>query len=671
MYKTHLSMSNRLAAETSPYLLQHADNPVDWYPWGIEALQKAQQENKLIILSIGYSACHWCHVMEHETFEDQQAAAIMNEHFVCIKVDREERPDIDHVYILAVQLMSGQAGWPLNCICLPDQRPIYGGTYFRKADWMSLLLEVATFWKEKPEEAKSYADRLTQGLQQDRGFSPDAKKAIYTEEALGQMLQGWSRLFDVDNGGYKGAPKFPLPNNWLFLLRCSFLGRDPELEKMVRITLSKIMEGGIYDHIGGGFSRYSVDAKWHVPHFEKMLYDNAQLISLYSEAYQCYKDERYRSVVVQSVDWLQRELMSSKGAFFSAIDADSEGVEGKFYTYSLEELREILLPEELVVFVGVYRVTASGNWEEEFTNVFAVKPATLNAEERSLLNQAKIKVFKHRQKRIRPGTDTKILTSWNALAIKSLCDAYVAFGDPLFFQLAINAALFVVEELLADDGSLVRLWKDPLSENISVAFLDDYALLADAFIALYEVSFDEEWIYKANALVTYALQHFYDPGSGLFYYTSDLSPDLIARKHEVSDNVISSSNSVMALALFKLGHYFQHEEYLEQAELMLDTVFNEAIKYGKEYANWANLLLLKIYGVAEICITGPEWKQKLSELHQFYIPNKIILGGSSGSLPLLSDKFDQKITRIFVCKNKTCTLPVTEVKEALKQLTNK
>jgi uncharacterized protein YyaL (SSP411 family) len=334
-------MSNRLKNQSSPYLLQHAENPVDWYPWGDEALAKARTENKLILVSIGYSACHWCHVMEHESFEDSEVAEIMNRHFVCIKIDREVRPDIDQIYMSAVQLMTGSGGWPLNCFCLPDQRPIYGGTYFRKNDWKSLLQNLADFWREKPDEAVAYAVRLTEGINQTEQLVPVKEDIVFTRKDLENIFIPWKRTFDLIDGGYNRAPKFPLPNNWQFMLRYAHLMKDDAAHAAVRITLQKMAFGGIYDQIGGGFARYSVDGKWHVPHFEKMLYDNAQLISLYSEAYQYTPDPIYRDIVYESLNFVERELTSAENGFYSALDADSEGVEGKFYTFTKDE---IMLP---------------------------------------------------------------------------------------------------------------------------------------------------------------------------------------------------------------------------------------------------------------------------------------------------------------------------------------
>ncbi|WP_374164593.1 thioredoxin domain-containing protein [Arcticibacter sp. MXS-1] len=672
-------MPNRLSKETSPYLLQHANNPVEWYPWGSEALTRAREENKLILVSVGYSACHWCHVMEHESFEDESVAAIMNEHFVCIKVDREERPDIDQVYMLAVQLMTGQGGWPLNCICLPDQRPIYGGTYFRRDDWKNLLMQLAHFWQNKPQEAEEYASRLTEGIQQTEKLNLSEERVDYSKSDLEDIFRPWSRTFDLQQGGYNRAPKFPLPNNWSFMLRYAYYLNAEQARAATDVTLKKMAYGGIYDHIGGGFARYSVDGRWHVPHFEKMLYDNAQLVSLYTEAWQSRKEKLYERAVFETLEWVRREMTSPEGGFYSALDADSEGVEGKFYTFTQEELNQLLPEEERMVFCAFFNVTESGNWPEERTNVLiridddarvALQLGLTEERFSELLSSAKRRVFEYREARVRPGLDNKILAAWNGMMLKGLADAYRAFGEKSFLDAALKNAAFIREKLIGESGAMSRVYKNGQSASlIDTAFLDDYAFVAEAFISLYEATFNEDWLLEARKLTDYVLDNFYDAGTGMFYYTSRNDQELIARKHEITDNVIPSSNSVMAHNLFRLGHFFGDEQYLAQADVMLANVFPLIKTYGSGYSNWAMLLMYKIFGLYEVAITGPEAQQKRAELEKFFIPAKIILGGSAGSLPLLEDKWD-KVTKIFVCKNRTCRLPVTEVPEALKQIDN-
>lgn len=667
-------MSNRLKDQSSPYLLQHANNPVDWYPWGNEALAKAKSENKLILVSIGYSACHWCHVMEHESFEDKEVADIMNQHFVCVKVDREVRPDIDQIYMNAVQLMTGSGGWPLNCFCLPDQRPIYGGTYFRKNDWINLLHNLAEFWTKKPAEAEEYAIRLTEGIHQSEQLVSVAEEIEYNKGDIKAVFDPWKRSFDMSEGGYNRAPKFPLPNNWQFMLRYAHLMKDNAAHTATRLTLQKMAFGGIYDHVGGGFARYSVDGSWHVPHFEKMLYDNAQLVSLYSEAYQYTPDEIYKDVVFETLDFIEREMTSIDGGFYSALDADSEGVEGKFYTFTKKELKSILGDDE-DLFSIYYQVTEDGNWEEERTNILlrkfedaeiASKLGMSVAELKKRISTAKQKVFKFRSKRVRPGLDNKILASWNGLMLKAYTDAYRVFGNQSFLNRAIRSAEFILKNLIRN-YRLIRVYEPFHADNQYEAFLDDYAFVIEGLICLYEATFNESWLQSAKKLTDHAISHFYDQQSGMFFYTSKTGEQLIARKPEIMDNVIPSSNSAMAHNLFKLGYLFDHAFYHEISDQMLRNVHPHIKTYGSGYSNWASLLLTRIFGVYEIAITGVEAELKRQELEKYYIPNKILLGGTSGTLPLLHDKWDAE-TKIYVCQNRTCSLPVTNVTEAIKQI---
>ena len=667
---------NHLANSTSPYLLQHANNPVNWYPWGAEALKKAKDENKLILVSIGYSACHWCHVMEHESFEDEKVAAVMNEYFVCIKVDREERPDIDQIYMSAVQLMSGRGGWPLNCICLPDQRPIYGGTYFRKNDWASLLFNLADFYKQKPAEADEYAVKLTEGIKQYESIAFVNEQSEYDKDDLQLIVDNWKKYFDKEEGGMGSSPKFPMPNNWQFLMRYAYLMNDSEIAQTVSLTLKKMAFGGIYDHIGGGFARYSVDGRWHVPHFEKMLYDNAQLVSLYSEAYTWKSSQLYKQVVDEIIAFVLRELTSPEGAFYSALDADSEGIEGKFYTFIKAEIEEIL-GDDADLFCIYYNVTDDGNWEEEHTNVFFKKEKDLNLANKlgvvlevmvANIEASRKKVFEARSSRIRPGLDNKVLASWNGLMLKGLCDAYRAFNKAEYLEIAIKNADFIFDYMVNPDGRLSRVYKPVDSDP--VAFLDDYANVTDGLIALYEVTLDEYWLNKAQMLTDYAIVHYYDEASGMFYFTGDEDEELIARKSEIMDGVIPASNSVMAHNLKKLGLFFDEQEYLDISAQMLRNVMPHMAKYGSAYSNWAALLLDEVFGIYEVAITGADAELYRVQMENNYIPNKIMLGGTKGSLPLLRDKFND-ITQVFICKDKTCSLPVDNITDALKQINSK
>ena len=663
---------NRLANSASPYLLQHANNPVDWFPWGAEALQKAKDENKLILVSIGYSACHWCHVMEHESFEDEKVAAVMNEYFVCIKVDREERPDIDQIYMSAVQLMTGRGGWPLNCICLPDQRPIYGGTYFRKNDWVSLLFNLADFYKTKPTEAEEYAVKLTDGIRQYESIQFNSEQAAYTKDDMETIVNNWLRYFDKKEGGMGSSPKFPMPNNWQFLIRYAFLMKDESIAQQVKLTLHKMAFGGIYDHIGGGFARYSVDGRWHVPHFEKMLYDNAQLLSLYSEASVWQFDPLYPKIADEIITFTKRELTSPEGGFYSALDADSEGVEGKFYTFTKAEIEEIL-GNDAELFCIYYNVTDDGNWEEEHTNVFFRKESDQQLAEKlgltvieltSKIDTAREKVLEARSKRIRPGLDYKILASWNGLMLKGLCEAYRSFGKPEYLELALKNAGFIIGNLINNERRLARIYNGG-----TVAFLDDYSNIIDAFIALYELTFDEQWLYKAKELTDKAVQYYYDETNGIFLYTANDDEQLIARKSEIMDSVTPASNSVMAHNLKKLGLLFDDDNYSKISAQLLRNVASQVAQYGSSYSNWAMLLLNEVFGLYEVAITGNGAEAMRIEFEKNYVPNKIILGGKKGSLPLLHGRLAEA-TGIYVCRDKTCGLPAENIEGALKQITN-
>lgn len=665
---------NRLAQSSSPYLLQHANNPVDWYPWGPEALQKARDENKLIIVSIGYSACHWCHVMEHESFEDEQVAALMNEHFVCIKVDREERPDVDQIYMSAVQLMTNRGGWPLNCVCLPDQRPIYGGTYYPKHDWMNVLMSLADFYTNRPDEAVDYAVRLTEGVQQFESVDLVTEQPDYTPDDLHTIVRNWRKYLDATEGGTGRAPKFPMPNNWLFLMRYAHLFNDEGIASLTKLTLHKMAFGGIYDHVGGGFARYSVDGRWHVPHFEKMLYDNAQLVGLYAEAYVWNPDPLYKNTVAETIAFIQRELTAPNGGFYAALDADSEGVEGKFYTFTKAEI-EAILGNDADLFCIYYNITEDGNWEEEHTNVLFRKEQDevlagqlgmpVNALQ-AAIQSAKVKVFEARSIRVRPGLDNKILASWNGLMLKGLAEAYRTFGEASYLSMALNNAAFISQNLIDANHRLTRIFKTEGTTQL-IAFLDDYANVIDGLIALYEVIFDIQWLHLAAKLTDNAIAYYYDEAEGMFFYTAADDEQLIARKTEIMDGVISSSNSVMARNLKKLSLLFSNTQYETISAQLLRNVMPYMAKYGSSYANWALLLLEEIKGIYEVAVTGSGAEAVRCEVEQTYIPNKIMLGGNQENLPLLQKRVSEQ-NRIFICKDKTCGLPAYTVQEALKQI---
>jgi len=666
--------TNHLINESSPYLLQHAHNPVNWYSWNAEALDKAKKENKLIIISIGYSACHWCHVMERESFEDEEIARIMNDHFVCIKVDREERPDIDQIYMNAVQLITGSGGWPLNCFALPDGKPVFGGTYFKPRQWKDILQNLAKGYEVDKERFEQYANELKQGIISNNQIIKTQHKAEFTQEDLLTIILKTSKRFDRENGGTISAPKFPLPVNYFFLMRFYYHSGDKEVLQQVLLTLEKMAKGGIYDQLGGGFARYSVDRNWLVPHFEKMLYDNAQLVSLYSEAYRLNPEAEYKKVVYETLAFVERELTAPEGGFYSSLDADSEGVEGKYYVWHKDEV-ESLLEEDAEIFCEYYDITTEGNWEgknilhrKENNDVIASRHNLSLEELEEIILQAKKKLFKLRQKRVKPGLDDKVLTSWNALMLKAYADAYNIFDDEHYLKIAEKNFEFIENNLMNSDFSLYRNYKN--KKSTIHAFLDDYVLLVDALISLYHTNFKEYYINTALNITEYIIHHFYDEDSGMFFYTCDRDSHLIAKTKEVNDHVIPSSNAVMAQNLFKLGHYFIKEDYIKKAEQMLRNMKDQIIKYPYFFGNWIDLMVQFIHKPYEVCIMGNKYRKIRKDFFRMYIPNIMLAGGNHGNLPLLNDRYTAGDTTIYVCQNNVCQRPVKSYADALELIGN-
>ena len=666
--------TNTLINESSPYLLQHAHNPVDWYPWNEQTLAKAKEEDKLLIISIGYSACHWCHVMEHESFENKQVAQVMNEHFINIKVDREERPDIDQVYMNAVQLMQQRVGWPLNCIALPDGRPVWGGTYLPKEQWIEQINKVANFYEQRPKDMLDYAQKLAKGIQQSELISYNKEKPNFSWLDLENTLESWSKQFDYKEGGPKRAPKFPIPNNYLFLMRYAHLKQDNKLSQYVQLTLDKMAWGGIYDHLGGGFARYSTDKLWKLPHFEKMLYDNAQLVSLYSEAYTCYGKEMYKDIVEQTLAFVERELNHDNGAFYSALDADSDGIEGKFYVWKKEELKS-LLGEDYPLFAKYYNINHKGYWEKG--NYILVKDQSdtdFCKKENIELNsfQQKVKhwqrqLLEEREQRSRPALDDKSLTSWNALMCQAYTDSYLAFGNTYYLHSAIKNARFILDKQYQSNHSLWHSYKD--GQSSINGFLEDYAFTISAFTRLYQATFDEQWLNKAKDLTDYCHARFYDNQSGMFFFTSELDAPLVARKMDINDNVIPASSSVMANNLFVLGQLFDNSDYLNMAQLQLNNIKNDISSYGSGYSNWAILMLNYIAPFYKVAIVGDQALQKVLDFKQHYTPNTLVLGSTTDSqLPLLQNKMLEEQTNFYLCQNKSCQLPTQELKKLLNLL---
>ncbi|KAA9034572.1 thioredoxin domain-containing protein [Ginsengibacter hankyongi] len=666
--------TNALIHETSPYLLQHAHNPVDWYPWGDEALAKAKKENKMLLISVGYAACHWCHVMEHESYEDTVVANIMNKNFVCIKVDREERPDVDQVYMNAAYLINGNGGWPLNALVMPDGKPFFAGTYFPKDKWIQLLKYFSDLYKNQKQKLEEQADHLSKGINDIENVPKNTTSVSFSAITLDDMFSTLSQRIDMDKGGTKGSMKFPMPAIWEYLLQYYYFNKNTNALKAVEITLQHMAYGGIYDQVGGGFSRYATDPNWHAPHFEKMLYDNAQLVSLYSHAFQLTKNSLYKRIVYETIAFVKRELTSPEGGFYSSLDADSEGEEGKFYVWSKDEIKEIL-GSDAEIFSDYFGITSKGNWEpgKNIPDIIEgekdiEKKYDLSADQlQNKIDELKLQVLKARGKRIRPQTDDKILTAWNALMTKGLIDAYEAFDEKDFLQMAETNIGFLLKNISTKENALYRNYKN--GKATIPAFLDDYSFMISALIDYYQVNFNENYLQKANDLTQYVEQHFYDKTTGMYFYTDDQHSNLIARKMEVPDNVIPSSNSEMAKNLLLLGLYFENNSYESQSAQLVKNVIDDIKKNPSYYSNWAQVVALQIKPPYEVAILGNDWQQKLSEFHKQYLPNTIYLGGvNEGNLSLLQNKLVSGKTFIYVCENKTCQLPVESVEAAMKQI---
>ncbi len=659
---------NKLANESSPYLLQHKNNPVEWFPWGEEAFKKAKEENKLVLVSVGYSACHWCHVMEHECFEDEEVAALMNEHFVNIKVDREERPDVDQVYMEAVQLITQRGGWPLNCFTLPNGQPFYGGTYFPKPGWMDVLNKLVSLYKNDPDKIKDYASNLTDRIQEGVHIYQSKPDQEFTTQLLDDMTNNWKKYFDRYRGGMQRAPKFPLPANYSFLLNQALLSGDEDLKDYVQFTLQKIARGGIYDHIGGGFARYSVDEFWKVPHFEKMLYDNGQLIELYSKAYSIYGDDEFKTVVEETISFCCNELLDPSHGFYCALDADSEGVEGKFYVWTKEELQTIL-GDNYNWFEELFSINEHGFWEGNYIPLktgsdeeFAQKHGLTTEELKAKVYAAKQLLLTIRNERIRPGLDNKILLSWNALMISGLATAYKHFGNKEWLTQAEQTTQYLLRKHLSPEGTLYRTFRN--GEPIE-GFLDDYALFIKALMDLYSVNGNEQLMDQAKQLTDMAIDLFYEPQIKSFYYTSIRNTEVVVRQTEMYDNVIPASNSVMANNLLDLYYIYHNQFYHKIAVGQLQCVSQYLVPNGSNYSNWGVLMQKMVYPHREVVISGKGAMEAAEELSKDFRPNTLLLASTMNSgLPVFNGRQENEECTIFVCENQSCKLPVQQLEEA-------
>ncbi len=667
---------NELKLETSPYLLQHANNPVNWKAWNTKTLASAKENQKLILISIGYSACHWCHVMEHESFENEEVAKTMNQHFINIKVDREERPDVDAIYMKAVQLMTGRGGWPLNVVCLPDGKPVWGGTYFRKNDWINTLEQLQELYQSQPEKLFEYAEKLHEGIET-LGLTEE-KSTEFDITILDTFLAKWQKSFDWEFGGYSRAPKFMMPTNYQFLLQYGYLTKNEKLLEYVDLTLTKMAYGGIFDTVDGGFSRYSVDVKWHVPHFEKMAYDNGQLLSLYANAYKLTKNELYKKIIEKTTAFIEKEWLTDEGAFFSALDADSLTTEnhleeGAFYVWKIDEIKN-LIQDDFELFSEVFNINDFGHWEHG--NYVLIQKESLDeiSEKNKIsIDELRLKkkkweqiLYKTREKRPKPRLDDKCITSWNAILLKGFVDSFKALGDENHLNIAIKNAHFIANKIWSSEGNLMHTYKN---EKPSInGFLEDYAFVIDSFISLYEATFDENWLLHSKNLTNYCLDHFYDEKKQLFRFTSDLDEALISNHFEIEDNVIPASNSIMASNLFKLSVYFENSHYEEISRQMIAQVM-PSIDYPSAFSNWLMAALHFSEYQKEIAICGKESLIHLKNINQNYLPSVVLSGSEKKSdLPFLQNRFVENETLFYLCQNKLCLAPKNSISEIYKDL---
>lgn len=675
--------TNRLAHETSPYLLQHAHNPVDWYAWGEEALQRAKLEDKPILVSIGYSACHWCHVMERESFEDKETAAIMNEHFINIKIDREERPDLDHIYMDAVQAMSGSGGWPLNVFLTPAAKPFYGGTYFppvrmyNRPSWKETLAAVVQAYKEKRQEIESQADYLTQHLTQPAalGSVTDTNAGLFEKEKLHDMFRQIMQVADKQEGGFGNAPKFPQTFSIQYLLRYYHFFKEETALKQACLSLDKMIYGGIYDQVGGGFARYSTDAEWLVPHFEKMLYDNALLIIATSEAYQITHKILYRQTIINTMRFIEREMLSGENGFYSAIDADSEGVEGKFYVWDKAEI-DILLGKNAALFCSYFGITEKGNWEDknilhvtvepdDFARQHNIDPASLQ----QVLSTGLEALLLHRSKRQRPLLDDKMLLGWNALMNTACSKAFMATGEDWFRKLAVSNMQFILQRF-TNGEDFFHTYKNNVAKY--PAFLDDYACLIQALINLQEITGDGAYLLRANDLTRYVIDHFADEETGFFFFTNKEQADVIVRKKEIYDGAVPSGNALMVGNLLYLSLVFDEGNWKKHADDLIASIAPAMFRYPTSFGVWAGQYMKIVNGMKEIVVTGENFEDIHFDILHNFMPGRILQLSAypDESFPLLTGKEFTRPHLIYLCENYVCRPPVNNLSGLIQQLEN-
>jgi uncharacterized protein YyaL (SSP411 family) len=679
-----MKTTNRLIHETSPYLQQHAHNPVDWHPWGEEALAKAKAEDKPILVSIGYSTCHWCHVMERESFENETIAAFMNKHFINIKVDREERPDVDSIYMEAVQLVqNGQGGWPLNCFLMPDGRPFFGGTYFppkpayQRASWIQVLQNLSKAYQERRSDVEAQANQLVGYIEKAQTqFAntitlPEGEQP-FDRAFIANTFQSLSQNFDEENGGFGGAPKFPGAMPLQFCRNYHLAeGNEAALEHLLR-SLDKMSMGGIYDHLGGGFSRYTVDERWLVPHFEKMLYDNALLVGLLADTYKLTERPLYKQRIEETFAWVEREMLSEEGGFYAALDADSEGVEGKFYVWDKTEITTVL-GEDSALFCAFYDVSEEGNWEEKNILNIPVDKAVF-MEQHSLENEkdfdafllnCRTKLLVERAKRIRPGLDDKILLDWNMMLVTAYCKAYQALGIEAYKKRALKALVFALKAFRVGEDSLhlYHSYKDGQAKHH--AFLDDYAFLIEALIEVHTITQDTSYSNLAKGYLDFVNNEFLDHQQHLYYFTSAKQQDIILHKKSIYDGATPSGNAIMLSNLQRLGVLFDAPEYREQAIKMALVVKDKVAEYPSSFGQWANALFLEVYPLKTVAVMGTETNSTIQNLLSKALLNTFISTAETKAVRGLEVPSTTGERSIIVCKDYTCSLPVDTVEAAL------
>lgn len=659
--------TNKLIGETSPYLLQHAHNPVEWYPWGEEAFEKAKAEDKPLLVSIGYSACHWCHVMEHESFEDEQTAAIMNENFINIKVDMEERPDVDQIYMNFVQITTGRGGWPMNVFITADKRPFFGGTYFPPSprygmpSWLQVLMGISEAWHERRDELLRSSDEILVSLK--KLTNTEMASGVPDEAMLEAAFKSYVRTFDARNGGWGGAPKFPQSMSMDFLLRYWKRTGDENALHMVRHSAEKMAQGGIYDQLGGGFHRYAVDAVWLVPHFEKMLYDNAQLIRLYLHLFQITREESFKQTAIETLEYVCREMLDSGGGFYSSQDADSEGEEGKFFVWSPEEIAAVLGDVDAEKFCKFYDVTTDGNFEGK--NILNIK--TPESGEKEDFKAMRQKLFDDREARIKPFRDEKVLTAWNGLMLSAFAEAGAILNEDKYIDIAKKNADFLLNELTAN-GGLLRTWKDGKAKLN--AYIEDHANLADGLIELFQVTGEDRYLTEAKRLADVMITEFWDNDAGGFFFTSNDHEEMIVRNKDFYDNASPSGNSVAADVLLKLAKFYGAERYERFAAAVLRIAASQIKAHPQGFGRMLATAEFHISSVKEVVIAGDKGNELERAIFDDYLPNTVVglirdPRSSAGSeIPLLQDrKRINEAATVYVCQDFVCSRPVTEPEE--------